>query len=148
MEATCLFSVEKECEKARNYELDKNALNFVRDIFSPTWTSSLDKPQCDSISLALASPWNIRQGHRTDHIASRRKIVAEAPQGAAAFECARASPDGGSTSLLTPRHCKVSWAALFSPRRRSREDFGSGAKGELAASQTVTLRAMDEFTLL
>ncbi|WKX92364.1 hypothetical protein Q1695_010415 [Nippostrongylus brasiliensis] len=114
--------------------LDKNAFNFVHDIFSQTCTTSLDKPTKSNRTQyrsQLASPWNIRQGHgkwASDYIASRRRIVAEAPQGAAAFECARASPDGGSAALLMSRLCKVSNAALFPLRRRIPEDFGSGAK--------------------
>ncbi|VDL80499.1 unnamed protein product [Nippostrongylus brasiliensis] len=79
--------------------------------------------------VTLCASWRMfRKEWASDYIASRRRVVAEAQQGAAAFECARASPDGRSTALLTSRLYKVSNAALFPSRGRTRKDFGSGAR--------------------
>ncbi|VDL82669.1 unnamed protein product [Nippostrongylus brasiliensis] len=77
----------------------------------------------------------------SDYFASRRRVVAEAPEGAAAFECARSSPDGGSTSLQTPRlykvHVPLTVLHCKGPGRTSAAEQGKVRLGILCSNQVL-----------
>ncbi|VDL77009.1 unnamed protein product [Nippostrongylus brasiliensis] len=72
---------------------------------------------------------NVQIGERPHRLT---KFVVEAQPGAAAFECARASPDGGSSALPTSRLYKVSWAALCFTTTKEPGGLRQRSKGESA----------------
>ncbi|VDL81743.1 unnamed protein product [Nippostrongylus brasiliensis] len=68
----------------------------------------------------------------SDYIASRRRVVDEAQPRAAAFECAQASSDGGSTALPTSRLYKVHVPPLFFVPTKDPGGLRQRSKGESA----------------